>query len=112
DGEGRREVYGGVEQVRGGGGEQSGLASVVAGAFHQLTPKERLLLLWCYKDGLPTERIADLLGVNASRIRPLLERTRLKLAGKVGEILGDTDRISANDIEGFIRDITDADRPT
>jgi len=112
DAKSSRQVRAGVEQFTAGGAEQIVLATVVAGAFHQLTPKERLLLLWRYKDGLPTERIAELLGVDASRIRPFLERTRLKLAGKVGEILGDTDRISPNDIQRFIRDITDPDRPT
>lgn len=103
--------HAGAQEPAQGSQERATLAIAVARAFRELTAKERLLLLWRYKDGLPEEKIAELLEMGASRIPRFLERTQLKLTSQVGTILGDSRRIGSRDVEGFIRDMVAPDRP-
>jgi RNA polymerase sigma factor (sigma-70 family) len=101
-----------IEQFKTGNPGRSVFTEAVSASFYKLTPKERLLLLWHYKDELPMEKIATLLGMHELRTRRFLERTLVKLASEVRETLGDKHRLSANDIEGFIREIAGPDRAT
>jgi RNA polymerase sigma-70 factor, ECF subfamily len=48
----------------------------VAAALDSLPPRERLLLMLHYRDGLPYAEIAGFLGVSPNSVSPLLERAR------------------------------------
>ena len=51
----------------------------VTAALDALPPRERLILMLHYRDGLPYAEIAAFLGVSANSVSPLLERARNRL---------------------------------
>ena len=54
----------------------------VAAALEALPPRDRLLLVLHYRDGLPHAQIAAVLGVSSNSVGPLLDRARERLRKK------------------------------
>jgi len=74
-------------------------------ACRHLTPRERLILLWRYEDGLQLGQIARMLGIHQSNVTRQLERMQAKLRDKVICTLSQKHRLSTPAIEECIEDI-------
>lgn len=76
-------------------------------ACGQLTPRERLVLLWRYQDGLQLGHIAKLLGIHQSNVTRQLDRMTAKLRDQVVATLSAKHRLSLQAIQECLRDIAD-----
>lgn len=79
-------------------------------ACRRLTPRERLILLWRYEDGLQLGQIARLLGIHQSNVTRQLERMQGKLRDEVMSILAEKHGLSRPAIKECIQDIVENPR--
>lgn len=79
-------------------------------ACRRLTPRERLILLWRYEDGLQLGQIARLLGIHQSNVTRQLERMQGKLRDEVVAILSQKHGLSRLAIKECIEDIVENPR--
>lgn len=77
---------------------------------HELSPRERLMLLWRYQDGLQLGQIAQLLGIHQSNVTRQLERMQAKLRDRVTEILSAKHGLSKHAIQECLESIVDNPR--
>lgn len=83
------------------------LGDSLATACRGLTPRERLILLWRYEDGLQLGQIARLLGIHQSNVTRQLERMQSKLRDKVVAVLSRKHGLSNPAINECIHDIVE-----
>lgn len=81
------------------------LEDSLASACGALTPRERLMLLWRYEDGLQLGQIARLLGIHQSNVTRQLERLQSKLRDEVEAILAAKHGLSRRAIRECLQDI-------
>jgi len=74
-------------------------------ACRKLTPRERLILLWRYEDGLQLGQIAKLLGIHQSNVTRQLERMQSKLRDQVIAILSTKHGLSRSAVKECLEDI-------
>src|SRR5215471_7594755 len=86
------------------------LEDSMASACSTLTPRERLMLLWRYEDGLQLGQIARLLGIHQSNVTRQLERMQTKLRDDVITILSQKHHLSHPAIKECIHDIIENPR--
>jgi RNA polymerase sigma-70 factor len=86
------------------------LENALALACKQLSPRERLMLLWRYQDGLQLGQIARLLGIHQSNVTRQLERMQGKLRDTVIAILSNTHGLSRSAIQECLEDIVENPR--
>jgi RNA polymerase sigma-70 factor, ECF subfamily len=86
------------------------LEDALGGACRVLTPRERLILLWRYEDGLQLGQIAKLLGLHQSNVTRQLERMQGKLRERVVVILSDKHGLSGSAINECLEDAVDNPR--
>ncbi|HEY6250670.1 MAG TPA: sigma-70 family RNA polymerase sigma factor [Candidatus Angelobacter sp.] len=83
------------------------LEDSLASACLVLTPRERLILLWRYQDGLQLGEIAQLLGIHQSNVTRQLERLQNKLRDDVTTILSDKHGLSQSAIHECLEDMVE-----
>src|SRR5262249_33513666 len=81
-----------------------------AWACRALTPRERLMLLWRYQDGLQLGQIARLLGIHQSNVTRQLERVQGKMRDHVTTVLSTRHALSRLAIEECLEDIVENPR--
>ena len=86
------------------------LEDSLALACRELTPRERLMLLWRYQDGLQLGQIAGLLGIHQSNVTRQLERMQTKLRDDVIAILSSKHGLSRLAIQECLEDIVENPR--
>src|SRR5262249_19028827 len=86
------------------------LGDSLKSACSRLTPRERLILLWRYEDGLQLGQIARLLGIHQSNVTRQLERMQGKLRDEVVSILSRKHGLSRSAIQECIQDIVENPR--
>ena len=86
------------------------LEDSLALACRELTPRERLMLLWRYQDGLQLGQIAGLLGIHQSNVTRQLERMQTKLRDDVIAILSSKHGLSRSAIQECLEDIVENPR--
>lgn len=86
------------------------LGDSLKSACSGLTPRERLILLWRYEDGLQLGQIARLLGIHQSNVTRQLERMQGKLRDEVVSILSQKHGLSRSAIQECIQDIVENPR--
>jgi len=86
------------------------LEDSVASACRGLTPRERLILLWRYEDGLQLGEIAKLLGIHQSNVTRQMERMQSKLRDDVVSILSRKHGLSGPAIQECLEDIVENPR--
>ena len=74
-------------------------------ACRKLTPRERLILLWRYEDGLQLGQIAKLLGIHQSNVTRQLERMQSKLRDQVVAVLSTKHGLSRLAVKECLEDI-------
>lgn len=79
-------------------------------ACRKLTPRERLVLLWRYEDGLQLGQIAKLLGIHQSNVTRQLERMQSKLRDDVIAVLSTKHGLSRSAIKECLEDVTENPR--
>src|SRR5215471_566697 len=79
-------------------------------ACRGLTPRERLMLLWRYQDGLQLGQIARLLGIHQSNVTRQLEKMQTKLRDDVIAILSTQHGLSRSAIQECLEDIVENPR--
>jgi RNA polymerase sigma-70 factor len=79
-------------------------------ACRKLTPRERLVLLWRYEDGLQLGQIAKLLGIHQSNVTRQLERMQSKLRDDVIAVLSTKHGLSRSAIMECLEDVTENPR--
>jgi RNA polymerase sigma-70 factor len=79
-------------------------------ACRELTPRERLMLLWRYEDGLQLGQIAQMLGIHQSNVTRQLERLQAKLRDDVIAILVSKHRLSRSAVKECLEDIIENPR--
>ena len=85
----------------------SALEDSLACACRSLTPRERLILLWRYEDGMQLGDMAKLLGIHQSNVTRQLERMQGKLRDAVVAVLSTKHRLSESAIEECLEDVVD-----
>jgi len=88
----------------------SALWDSLKSACRALTPRERLILLWRYEDGLQLGHIARLLGIHQSNVTRQLERMQGKLRDEVVAILSQKHGLSRSAIQECIQDVVENPR--
>ena len=83
------------------------LEDSLASACLSLTPRERLILLWRYQDGLQLGEIAQLLGIHQCNVTRQLEKLQGKLRDDVSSILSDKHGLSQSAIDECLEDMVD-----
>jgi RNA polymerase sigma-70 factor, ECF subfamily len=83
----------------------SALEDALACACRNLTPRERLILLWRYEDGLQLGQIAKLLGIHQSNVTRQMERMQSKLRDDVVNILCAKHGLSRPAIKECLEDV-------
>lgn len=86
------------------------MEDALASACRELTPRERLMLLWRYQDGLQLGQIAQLLGIHQSNVTRQLERMQGKLREDVIAILAKRHRLSGSAIQECLEDVVENPR--
>ena len=86
------------------------LGDSLKSACSGLTPRERLILLWRYEDGLQLGQIARLLGIHQSNVTRQLERMQGKLRDEVVNVLTQKHGLSRSAIQECIQDIVENPR--
>src|SRR5215472_6042758 len=86
------------------------LGDSLRSACSRLTPRERLILLWRYEDGLQLGQIARLLGIHQSNVTRQLERMQGKLRDEVVSILSRKHGLSRSAIQECVQDIVENPR--
>ena len=76
-------------------------------ACHELTPRERLILLWRYQDNLRLTEIASLLSVHVSTVNRQLERLCLKLRSQVTHLLVTRYKLTEPTVQECLADVVD-----
>lgn len=79
-------------------------------ACRGLSPRERLMLLWRYQDGLQLGQIARLLGIHQSNVTRQLVRMQGKLRDDVIDTLASKHGLSRSAIEECLEDIVENPR--
>jgi RNA polymerase sigma-70 factor len=79
-------------------------------ACRDLTPGERLILLWRYEDGLQLGQIAKLLGIHQSNVTRQLDRMQSKLRDGVVKVLSTKHGLSRSAIKECLEDVIDNPR--
>jgi len=79
-------------------------------ACRKLTPRERLILLWRYEDGLQLGQIAKLLGIHQSNVTRQLERMQSKLRDNVIAVLSTKHGLSRPAINECLEDVIENPR--
>lgn len=83
------------------------LEDSLAAACLTLSPRERLILLWRYQDGLQLGEIAQLLGIHQCNVTRQLERMQSKLRDDVTAILSDKHGLSQSAIHECLEDMVE-----
>ena len=83
------------------------LEDSLACACQGLTPRERLILLWRYQDGLQLGEIAQLLGIHQCNVTRQLERMQSKLRDDVTTSLSDKHGLSQSAIHECLEDMVE-----
>lgn len=86
------------------------LGDSLATACRGLTPRERLILLWRYEDGLQLGQIARLLEIHQSNVTRQLDRIQQKLRDQVVAVLSQKHGLSNPAINECIQDIVENPR--
>jgi RNA polymerase sigma-70 factor len=86
------------------------LEDSLALACRGLSPRERLMLLWRYQDGLQLGQIARLLGIHQSNVTRQLERMQGKLRDDVIATLASKHGLSRSAIQECLEDIVENPR--
>jgi RNA polymerase sigma-70 factor len=89
---------------------RNALEDALGCACHNLTPRERLILLWRYEDGLQLGQIAKLLGIHQSNVTRQLERMQSKLRDDVVTVLCTRHGLSRLAINECLEDIIENPR--
>src|SRR6185312_3545656 len=89
---------------------RAALEDSLACACRKLTPRERLVLLWRYEDGLQLGQIAKLLGIHQSNVTRQLERMQSKLRDDVIAALSTKHGLSRSAIKECLEDVTENPR--
>jgi RNA polymerase sigma-70 factor (ECF subfamily) len=79
----------------------------LTGALQTLTPRERLMLLWRYEDGLQLGEIAKLLGIHQSNVTRQLVRLQARLREIVVQALATRHHLGPSAIEECLTDVVD-----
>jgi DNA-binding CsgD family transcriptional regulator len=83
------------------------LKDALSWACSRLTPRERLILLWRYEDGLQLGQIAKLLGIHQSNVTRQLERIQSTLRDNVVAVLSTKHNLSTLAINECLEDVVD-----
>ena len=83
------------------------LEDSMASACSSLMPRERLMLLWRYEDGLQLGQIARLLGIHQSNVTRQLERLQSKLRDEVETTLAAKHGLSRLAIRECLEDVVE-----
>ena len=83
------------------------LEDSLASACLALTPRERLILLWRYQDGLQLGEIAQLLGIHQCNVTRQLERLQSKLRDDITTILSGKHGLSESAIHECLEDMVE-----
>jgi RNA polymerase sigma-70 factor, ECF subfamily len=83
------------------------LEDSLARACQGLTPRERLILLWRYQDGLQLGEIAELMGIHQCNVTRQLERMQNKLRDNVTTILSGKHGLSPSAINECLEDMVE-----
>lgn len=86
---------------------ESALRDSIQEACRGLTPRERLMILWRYQDGLQLGQIARLLGIHQSNVTRQLTRLQSKLRDQVISALTTTHGLSAQAIQECLEDVVE-----
>lgn len=81
------------------------LRNALAEALGQLTPAERLMLLWRYEDNMPLGEIAHLLGIHQANVTRRLIRLQARVRESVIQVLSLQHRLSSAAIGECLTDI-------
>lgn len=81
------------------------LEDALLSACRNLTPRERLVLLWRYEQGLRLGTIARLLGIHQSNVTRQLERMQKKLRDEVVTFLSTKHGLTPPAIQEYLEDI-------
>lgn len=96
-----------IEMTLRAGRYHSVLKNALRCACADLTPRERLILLWRYEDGLQLGQIAKLLGIHQSNVTRQLERIQSGLRDNVIAVLSSKYGLSMLAIHECLEDIVD-----
>ncbi len=88
----------------------SALEDSLACACSKLTPRERLILLWRYEDGLQLGQIAKLLGIHQSNVTRQMDRMQSKLRDDVIAVLSTKHGLSRSAIKECLEDVIENPR--
>jgi RNA polymerase sigma-70 factor, ECF subfamily len=83
------------------------LSDALRCAFRDVTPRERLMLLWRYEQGLPLGQIARVLGIHQSNVTRQLVRLQARLRENVVAILASKHELSASAIQECLVDVVE-----
>ena len=83
------------------------LEDAFAAACRTLTPRQRLILLWRYEQGLQLGQIGRLLGIHQSNVTRQLERMQSHLRKEVIKILAAKHGLSRSAIQECLKDIVE-----
>jgi RNA polymerase sigma factor (sigma-70 family) len=86
------------------------LADSLEMACRRLTPRDRLILLWRYEDGLQLGEIARLLGIHQSNVTRQMEKMQSRLRDEVVAMLSGKHGLSHSAIHECIQDVVDNPR--
>jgi RNA polymerase sigma-70 factor len=76
-------------------------------AFRDLTPREKLMLLWRYEEGLPLGQIARVLGIHQSNVTRQLVRLQTRVRENVVAILSSKHDLSDSAVQECLTDIVE-----
>lgn len=96
-----------IEMTLRAGRYQNVLKDALRCACVALTPRERLMLLWRYEDGLQLGQIAKLLDIHQSNVTRQLERIQSALRDNVIAVLSSKHGLSTLAIHECLEDIVD-----
>lgn len=83
------------------------LRDALATACRTLAPRERLILLWRYQEGLQLGQIAELLGIHQSNVTRQLDRLKLRFRNQVIAILTAKHGLSGQAIQECFKDLVE-----
>jgi len=83
------------------------LSDALTSALHQLTPAERLMLLWRYEENIPLGEIAGLLGIHQANVTRRLVRLQTRLRESVIQTLELEHQLSPAAIQECLTDIVE-----
>lgn len=100
-------AYASIELTMRAGRYQKVLHAALSQAFKEVTPRQRLMLLWRYDEELPLGEMAQLLGIHQSNVTRQLRRLQIQLRKRVIVLLASEHGMSVSAIQECLADIVD-----